>query len=424
MAAATVARMDSTPSSPPSPAHPRGDRESARSACEGPPRSLEPSSLVDPGRWLLDPEVIFLNHGSFGARTREVLDRQDVWRRRMERQPIEMIGRRVREFLAPSKERVASFVGADPEGLGFVTNATEGVHAALRSVSWRRGDRVVAIDHVYHAVRQTLRRLAAESGVEYVEVPLPLPIRSSEDVVAAIGPLLEAPTRLLVIDHVTSPTAVRMPIEPLLERCRAAGIETLVDGAHAPGMLGLDLQMLRPDHYTGNLHKWAGAPLGTAFLWSSPAVRDRVHPNVTSHFYGEGFAREFDWQGTRDLSAWITAAEAIDDLGRLGWDRVRRHNHDLCRWAHAMLVARWSMEPTTPLDGSMLGSIASIALPEGVATRHERPEALQAELLARHRIEIPVIDWGGRRFVRISAMVHNRSWQYERLAEAIEDLAT
>ena len=388
------------------------------------PEPLEPSEWVDPGRWLLDPEVVFLNHGSFGARTREVLDRQDLWRRRMERQPIEMIGRRVRELLAPSKERVASFVGADPDGVGFVTNATEGVNAALRSVSWRPGDRVVAIDHVYHAVRQTLRRLAAESGVEYAEVPLRLPLAGPEDVVAAIEPLLEAPTRLLVIDHVTSPTAVRLPIEPLLERCRDAGIETLVDGAHAPGMLDLDLEELGADHYTGNLHKWAGAPLGTAFLWSSPAVRDRVHPNVTSHFYGEGFAREFDWQGTRDPSAWITAAEAIDDLGRLGWDRVRKHNHDLCRWAHAMLVERWGVEAMTPLDGSMLGSIASIEVPGPLATRHARPEAMQAELLARHRIEIPVIDWGGRRFVRISAMVPNRGWQYERLAEAIEDLAT
>lgn len=388
-----------------------------------PPAPLEPSELVDPARWLLDPEILFLNHGSFGARTRAVLDRQDRWRRRMEHRPIEMIGRRVRELLAPSKERVASFVGADPEGLGFVTNATEGVNAALRSIPWRRGDRVVATDHVYHAVRQTLRRLSAETGVEYVEVPLPLPLSDPEEVVAALAPLLAAPTRLLVVDHVTSPTALRMPIEPLLERCRAAGVETLVDGAHAPGMLDLDLEALGADHYTGNLHKWAGAPLGTAFLWSARAVRGRVHPNTTSHFYGEGFASEFDWQGTRDLSAWITAAEAIDDLGRLGWDRVRDHNAALCRWAHAMLVERWKVDPTTPLDGTMLGSIASIEVPSSLTRRPERPEALQAELLERHRIEIPVIDWGGRRFVRISAMVHNRAWQYERLAEAIEDLA-
>lgn len=341
----------------------------------------------------------------------------------MERQPIEMLGRRVRELLAPSKERVASFVGADPDGLGFVTNATEGVNAALRSVSWRPGDRVVATDHVYHAVRQTLRRLATEADVEYVEIPLPLPLKGPDDVIDAIGPFLESPTRLLVVDHITSPTAVRIPVEPLIARCLDAGIESLVDGAHAPGMLDLDLETLGADHYTGNFHKWSGAPLGTAFLWSSRGVRHRVHPNVTSHFYGEGFAREFDWQGTRDFSPWIVAAEAIADLGRLDWRQVRTHNQTLCAWAHAMLVDLWGVEPMTPLDGSMLGSIASIELPAKVAVRHERAEALQAELLEAHGIEIPVIDWGGRRFVRISAMVYNRPWQYERLGDAVAGLA-
>ncbi len=388
-----------------------------------PPARLEPFAKSDPARWGLDRAITFLNHGSFGARTRDVMARQAVWRDRIEARPIEMLGRRVRELLAPAKEAVAAFVGADPEGLGFVTNATEGVNAALRSVPWRRGSRIVTTDHVYHAVRQTLRRIAAEHELELVEVPVPLPLQGPEQIVAAIEPWLGPPTQLLLVDHVTSPTAVRFPAEVLTELCRQRSIEILVDGAHAPGMIDLDLQAMDPDHYAANLHKWVGAPLGTAFLWSSPRVRGRVHPNVTSHFFREGFAAEFDWQGTRDISGWITAKDAIEDLMPLGWDRVQAHHHQLVSWAHAMLVERWEVEPMTPLDGSMLGSMAVVEVPARLSQRHESKESLQEEILREHRIELPVIDWGGRRFVRISAMLHNHPAHYLQLAEAILDLA-
>ncbi|MGA1056650.1 MAG: aminotransferase class V-fold PLP-dependent enzyme [Phycisphaerales bacterium] len=396
----------------------------AASPIAAPPDILTPAERVDPGRWLLDPTITFLNHGSFGARTRSILDRQQVWRDRVEARPIEMLGRRVRELLAPSKEAVASFVGADPEGLGFVTNATEAVNAALRSVPWRRGDRIVTTDHVYHAVRQTLRRLAHEHGLELVEVPVPLPLRSDEEVLAAIEPWIASPTRLVLVDHVTSATAIRFPVESIVSHCRERSIEVIVDGAHAPGMIDLDVASLDPDHYAANLHKWVCAPLGTAFLWSSRRVRDRVHPNVTSHFYREGFGSEFDWQGTRDISGWIVAKDAIEDLAPVGWDRIRAHNHALATWAHAMLVEQLDVEPMSPLDGSLLGSMAVVEVPTRLAERFDRPEDLQKAILDLHSIELPVIDWGGRRFVRISAMVHNRPHQYERLAEAIRSMAT
>jgi isopenicillin-N epimerase len=318
---------------------------------------------------------------------------------------------------------VASFVGADPEGLGFVTNATEAVNAALRSVPWKRGDRIVTTDHVYHAVRQTLRRLAREEDLELVEIPVPLPLRDARQIIDAIEPWLAPPTRLLLVDHATSATAIRFPVERLVPLCRARSIEVLVDGAHAPGMIDLDLGSLDADHYAANLHKWIGAPLGTAFLWSSPRVRDRVHPNITSHFHREGFGAEFDWQGTRDVSGWIVAKDAIEDLAPVGWRRIREHNHALATWAHAMLVERLGAEPMSPLDGSLLGSMAVVEVPKRLATRHERPEALQKAILDDHAIELPVIDWGGRRFVRVSAMVHNRPWQYERLAESIRAMA-
>jgi isopenicillin-N epimerase len=386
----------------------------------GAPEPLEGS---DAAAYPLDAAACFLNHGSFGSPRREVLARQDAWRGWIEADPIERLGRGVREWLAASREQVASFVGADPAGIGFVTNATEGVNAVVRSIAWRRGDRIVTTDHVYHAVRQTLRRIAAESGAELVEVPLPAPFGSPAEIAARVEEALAPATRLLVIDHVTSPTAVVFPVERLVACCRRRGIEVLVDGAHGPGMLPLDLASLDADHYAANLHKWVGAPKGAGFLFSHARVRGRVHPLVTSHFFGEGFAREFDWQGTRDVTPWIVAGEAIEAGRRCGWPAIRRHNHALAIAAQAMLAARWQVETLTPLDGSMLGSMAAIPLPPAVAARFGDAEAVQAELRRRGGIEVPVIPWTGGLLVRISAAPYNRPWQYEHLAACVESLA-
>lgn len=384
-----------------------------------PPPPLDDSDLAD---YPLDPDCCFLNHGSFGSPRREVLARQQAWRGWIEADPIERLGRGVREWLAASREQVASFVGADPDGLGFVTNATEGVNAVVRSIAWRRGDRIVTTDHVYHAVRQTLRRIAAESGAELVEVPLPARLPSPEAIASRVEEALTPGTRLLVVDHVTSPTAVVFPVERLVAACRQRGIEVLVDGAHGPGMLPLDLASLDADHYAANLHKWVGAPKGAGFLFSHARVRSRVHPLVTSHFFGEGMLREFDWQGTRDVTPWIVAGEAIAAGRRWGWAAIRRHNHDLATAAQAMLAARWQVEPLTPLDGSMLGSMAAIPLPAAVAGRFESAEALQAALRRIGAVEVPVIPWAGEMLVRISAAPYNRPWQYEHLAACVERL--
>lgn len=229
--------------------------------------------------------------------------------------------------------------------------------------------------------------------------------------------------RLVVIDHATSPTAVVLPIDRIVRRCRDCGIEILVDGAHGPGMLPLDLASLDADHYAANLHKWVGAPKGAGFLFSHARVRSRVHPLVTSHFFGEGFGREFDWQGTRDTTPWIVAADAIEAGRRWGWAAIRRHNHGLACWAQRMLAARWGVEPLVPLDGSMNGSMASVSLPARAVERFESPEALQAELRRRGSIEVPVVAWGGRWLVRVSAAPYNRPWQYEHLAACVESIA-
>jgi isopenicillin-N epimerase len=397
----------------------------SRSRLPAPPAVLgrpwgEPVSDAPDRFWRLDPTYTFLNHGSFGSVPAPIDRAQAEHRARIEARPIELLGRRCAELLAPARATVARFLGADEEGIGFVTNATEAVNAVLRSIDWRPGDVLVTTDHVYNAVHQTMRYVARARGAEVRVVPLPLPIRDGGEVVAAIDAALDPRVRLVILDHVTSPTAVVFPAAAVTRLCRERGIECLVDGAHVAGMLPLDIGGLGATYYAGNLHKWTCAPKGSAFLWVAPERRAATHPAVVSHFLDGGLRVEFDWQGTRDISAWLVTKEAIE-LGErtVGWEAIRRHNHELATWAQAMLCERLGLAAHTPLDGSMLGSMATVPLPESMRTRFATVEALQADLYGRERIEVPIVDWGGRWHCRVSCQGHNRPEQYERLATAL-----
>ena len=372
--------------------------------------------------WMLDRSIAFLNHGCFGATPSAVLEAQSAWRKRIESRPVELLDRRREDLLAVAKEAVGRFIGARPRDFGFVTNATGGVNAVLRSLRFGPGDELLTTNHVYKAVQRTLGHVAARSGAKLVEVEIPLPVPGPDAVVQAITRALGAGSRLLVIDHITSPTAVLFPIERILTLCAARDVDVLVDGAHAPGMIELDIEGLKPAYYAANLHKWVCAPKGSALLWVRPDRQSEIRPNTISNFFGEGFEREFGWQGTRDITAWLCGKEAIELMAGFDWSKVRRHNHELATWAQATLSRRWGVEPTTPLDGSMLGAMAAVALPEG-SRRHGSVEALGAELYRRYRIEVPVIEFGGRWWVRVSCQIYNTAEQYERLADAVLELA-
>jgi isopenicillin-N epimerase len=351
----------------------------------------------------------------------------------VEARPIEMLGRRMDDLLRDARGAVARFVGTAPDQLGFVTNATEGVHAVLRSIDWKRGDEIVTTDHVYGAMRQSIRRLADEFGVVLREVAVPLPVSGPDEFLAPVIAAFSARTRLLLIDHITSPTALVLPVVQLAETAKARGILVLIDGAHAPGSIDLDIKAIPCDAYTGNLHKWVCAPKGCAFVAGVGAFAERLKPIATSHRYGEGLVREFDWQGTRDMTPWLTAPAALqyfDRIGgdrfggdRIGWERVRRHNHDLAVWAMQTLVEQWSVESLSPLDGSMLASMAAIPVPAQVQQRFASEVALQAHLYDVHRIEIPVIDWKGRWHVRVSCHLHTTPDLIERLGVVVRSLA-
>lgn len=382
-----------------------------------PPPPLQPGELA--GLFPLDRSYTFLNHGSFGSVPREVLAAQRLIQDEIEARPIEMLGRRMKMLLPSARERVAAFVGARAERLAFVVNATEGVNAILRSMRWSAGDEVVVVDHVYNAMRQSLRRLGSEHGVVLREVPVALPIKGAGDWIESIERAFNDRTKLLLIDHITSPTALVLPVAEIVAKARKRGIRTLIDGAHAPGAIDLDIESIGADAYTANLHKWTCAPKGCAILWVSEALRSEVHPLATSHEYERGFTLEFDWQGTRDFSAWLAAPAAIDFFGRFGWDRVRAHNHAMATWSQRFLCENWSATPLSPLDGSMLASMAAVSLPRGVQDRFGSAEALQAKLYDQHRIEIPVIDWKGRWHVRVSCHLHTRPEDVARLSSVV-----
>lgn len=384
-----------------------------------------PSSLREglAAEWMLRENVTFLNHGSFGAMPRAVFEAQNEWRRRVEAEPIEILGRRWPELLAIAKAAVGRWLGMNPSDFGLVTNATEGVNGVLRSLALGRGDELLTTSHVYNAVKQTMRHVADRSGATCREIDLPLPVGSARQVADRIIAGLSSRTRVLVIDHVTSPTALVFPIELIAAECARRNIDVLVDGAHAPGMLELNVPRLGVAYYAGNLHKWACAPKGSAFVWVRPDRQRNIHPTIISHNLGKSFEREFEWQGTRDAGAWLAVPAALGFMAELGWDRVIRHNHEMAVTAHRMLCSRLSTEPISPLDGHLLGSMATVRLPGAMARLTEEQLAvLQQRLYTEYRVEAPLIRWDNGACFRVSCQVYNKPGDYERLADVLEQL--
>ncbi|MCE9620100.1 MAG: aminotransferase class V-fold PLP-dependent enzyme [Planctomycetes bacterium] len=381
-----------------------------------PPPSFSPEIRA---QFALDPGLTFLNHGSFGSVPRPVREAQEAWRAKLEASPIEWIGRRNTETLASVKQPLAKFLGCRPGDLGFVTNATEGINAVLRSLRFEPGDELLTSDHVYNAIRQAMKNRAQESGARYVEAEIPLPVRSPSQAMQALLSAVTPRTRLIVIDHITSPTALRFQVEEILKAVKGTRAQVLVDGAHSPGAIPLSLDSLGADYYAANLHKWVMGPRGSAFLWVPARLQPGIHPCVISHEWGNGFQKEFDWQGTRDLSGWNALPAAISWLEEIGLERIMDHNHRLAAWAHRLLCRELSVEPISPLDGSMLACMASIRLPDALLKRFEQPEAFQKQLYEADRVEAPIIPWKEGWLLRMSAAIHNVPAHYERLAEVL-----
>jgi len=386
------------------------------------------------GHWLLDPAVVYLNHGSFGATPRSVLEEQTRIRERLEGEPVRFLGRQLFAELDRARAELGAFVGADPDGLVFVDNATTGVNTVLRSIDITAGDELVVTDHEYNACRNALEAVAADRGARVVVAPIPFPLRTDDEVVEAVLEHVTRSTRLLLIDHVTSPTGLVLPIERIVRQAADLGVEVLVDGAHAPGMVALDVDAVGAAYYTGNCHKWMCAPKGAAFLSVREDLREGLRPLVISHganapVRGQPrFRLEHDWTGTRDPSAWLAVPAAIRVMGSMvdgGWPELRRRNRELAVEARKLLCEALGVDP--PCPESMIGSLASLPLPDGEANVQADPfgtDPLQERLLREYAIEVPVIPWPSppRRLIRISAQLYNRQEQYAYLASSLTRL--
>lgn len=378
--------------------------------------------------WGLDPDVAFLNHGSFGAAPRVVLEAQRREQDALERDPIHYLApeRSLYEKLDAVRERLATFLRCPTQDLAFVRNATDGVNAVLRSFPLGPGDRIAITSHGYNACNNAARFVAERAGAAVDVAEIPFPIGGPGEVLEAIEAVLTDRTRLLLVDHATSPTGLILPVAEIVRLARERGVRTLVDAAHGPGMIEMDLEGVGADYTTGNLHKWLCGPKVSGFLHVRPELQDSVRPCVISHAANtpapgrSRFIAEFDWTGTYDPTPLLAVPAAIDFLEGVlpgGLDAVRAHNHDLVREGRALLCEALGVAPTAP--DAMLGSLVTLPLQDGPWTG--RVDPLQLVLFDRHRVEVPIVHWPekGRRWVRISAQVYNDRADYERLAEAL-----
>lgn len=370
--------------------------------------------------WSLEENIHFLNHGSFGALPRELFAVQNEWRARLEAQPVRFFMEELPARLREAAAALAAFVGTAPDRLGFVENASSGVSAVVGSLKLAGGDEILTTDHVYNAVRNRLRHAAAQAGARVIEVPLGLPVTTPDAIVDAVAAALTERTRLLVIDHVASPSAVLMPVERVVAHARGRGVPVLVDGAHGPGMLDLDIDAIGADWYVGNCHKWLCAPKGAGFLAVGRNPPFAVHPTVISHAYGQGFTAEFDKIGTRDPSAWLAVPAAIGFHERLGGAALRARNIALARAAGRRLADQLGTECGAPAE--MLGAMSTVRLPWDGAADRAAASSVHDALWRRHRVEVPIMPFAGRLWLRLSVQAYNDADDYDALAAALPEV--
>jgi isopenicillin-N epimerase len=388
---------------------------------------------IDPNAWTLNPAVTLLNHGSFGACPRAVLEHQTELRARMESEPVGFLVRQLQPLLDESRAALAECVGAEPNNLVFVSNATAGVNAVVRSLRFQPGDELLVTNHGYNACNNVVRYAAQRDGATVVTVEMPIPVESPQRIVETVLARATNRTRLAVLDHITSPTAIVFPIDQLVRRLQDRGIDVLVDGAHAPGMVPLNLRELDAAYYTGNCHKWLCAPKGSGFLVVRPDRQADLQPPVISHGYNQprtGYSRyqdAFDWQGTDDPTAWLCVGRAIRFLSDLlpgGLETLMQRNHALAVAGRRLLCGQLPVCPVCP--ETMLGSMAAVVLPESAGPPSSSFTLLPAtelgkRLLERHGLEVPVFQWpnASQTILRISAQAYNTLGQDARLAEAL-----
>jgi isopenicillin-N epimerase len=376
--------------------------------------------------WLLPGEVTYLNHGSFGPAPKVVQEARQAWTDRLQRQPMDFFLRQMEPALDAATERLAQFVGADAGDLVFVDNATAGMNIVAASVPLSPGDEVLLTDHEYGAVVRLWRKVCQRSGANLVVQKLPQPLTDSEEVAAEFLKGVTDRTRLIVVSHVTSPTAVILPVADICRAARERRIPICIDGPHALAMLPVNLNGLDCDFYTASCHKWLCAPFGTGFLYVAKRRQQQVEPAVVS--WGGSVAGrpkswkdEFHWIGTRDPAGFLSVPAAIEFLDLCGLDMFRRETHALAQYARERIAKLTGLEPFIPDSRDWYGSMIALPLPPGdsLPPKPGYRDPLQDRLWDESRIEVPIVHWHDRRFVRVSCHLYNSREDVDRLVEAL-----
>lgn len=372
--------------------------------------------------FLLDPDVVFLNHGSFGATPRPVFEVYQAWQRQIERQPVKFIGRELTGYLQTARHALGTYLHVQGDDLVYIPNATFGVNIVARALSLTADDEVLTTDHEYGACDRVWRFVSQKKGFRYVRQPIPLPATSPEEIVEQLWQGVTPRTKIIYLSHITSATALRLPVEAICHRAREAGILTLVDGAHAPGQIPLDLTSMGADFYTGNCHKWLSAPKGSAFLYARREVQPLLEPLVVSWGWeserpsGSNFLDHLEYLGTDDLSSYLSVPAAIQFQADHNWSQVQQQCHELAKSTLAQLCQLTGLNPLYPADNRFFQQLVIAPLPPTDL------DVLKRRLYDEYRVEVPLISWNGHQFIRVSVQAYNTPADIEVLLTALDAL--
>jgi isopenicillin-N epimerase len=375
-----------------------------------------PTQLRD--EFMLDPDVVFLNHGSFGACPRPVFDTYQFWQREMERQPVEFYQRRYDDVLDHARGYLGDYVGTSADNLIFLPNATVAINMVARSIRLEAGDEVLTTDHEYGAMDKTWEFVCGKTGAKLIHHPIPLPVPTAHEIVEGFWSKVTPRTKVIFISHYTSPTALIMPIEPIIQRARAAGIITVIDGAHIPGQIDLNLDDLGADYYTGNLHKWLCAPKVAGFLYARPELHPVTDPLIISWGYVREttFTGHNRWQGTTDVSPYLAVPAAIDFQRDHAWDTVRVDCHGLASETRGRVAELFDLPPIQPDSTEWFRQMVAMPLPECDAV------AIKARLVEEYNVEVPLTTWNDCNFLRVSYQGYNSVSDMEALLAALQGI--
>ncbi len=373
--------------------------------------------------FLLDPAIVFLNHGSFGATPRPVFESYQRWQLELEREPVDFLGRKANELLRNSRIILADYLGTQADNLVYVTNATTGINIIARSLQLNQGDEVLSTDHEYGAMDRTWQFLSQKRGFKYINYTIPIPLTSQDDFIETFWRQVTPSTRVIYLSHITSPTAMILPIETIIQRARRAGILTVIDGAHAPGQIPLALDALGADFYVGNLHKWFCAPKGSGFLYVRPSAQNLIEPLIVSWGYDHGnstasnFVSMVEWSGTRDLACFLAVPDAVQFLKDHDWPSIRTACHTFAQKARHEIIKLSGLPALYPDSTEWYSQMGTAPLPDSTDTG-----ILSSRLFQEFKIEIPIVAFGSHKLVRFSLQAYNTEEDVDKLIHALKIL--